>query len=287
LPRRKRKDAADFFSGELKIAEFKRRYSVRKFSVVMLISMCTLSLLAGTSLATAINPYGEWSSSAESSLQGVLNSITVGGTSSVDAAGPDNHALADGSDSIWSITGTESSLATLIIEVAGWANVNTFGIWDAYDPSKKVELFSGVAAAGSTAKLSILADGSVEMNLTDTGVDFAGNSFGYYLTNGSNQTFYSLTSLNDDQFDHMVAFRGTDTDKIQLPDLSAGLWTNNEYVLAWEDIYGGGDWDYQDMVLMVESVQPAPVPEPATMLLLGSGLVGLAGYRKLRKRYPV
>ncbi len=36
---------------------------------------------------------------------------------------------------------------------------------------------------------------------------------------------------------------------------------------------GGADWDYDDFIV---AIAPAPVPEPATMLLFGCGLVGMA-----------
>lgn len=220
-------------------------------------------------------------------LQGVLNSITVGpvaGSSSVnvvtDQFSPDH---------TWAITGSGGSISTLIIELAGFANGNSFGVYDLANPANSVQLFSGLQGQGDQAALAILADGSVRVNLVDTGVDFASNKFGFYLNVAdTGNRWHSNTALNDDGMDHMAAYQGTNTDTIQVPPppfptpFGAGLWTNNEYILAWEDLHASiADRDYTDFVVIVESVKP--IPEPGILALLGLGLLGMVGGRRFTK----
>mgnify|MGYP003565358927 CR=1 FL=1 len=129
-----------------------------------------------------------------------------------------------------------------------------------------------------------MADGSVKVNFVDTGIDFSGNNFGFFLDSSANSgggLFHSDTSLNGDNLDHLAVYQGTNTDMVQMPGYAPGLWTNNEYILAWEDLLGGGDKDYEDFVVMIESVDP--IPEPGTLLLIGLGLVALVGLRKRMK----
>lgn len=221
-----------------------------------------------------------------SAIESILNGIAVDGNIDLNVA---TDAIDDRLDSYWEVTGAGISAATFIIELAGFAGTNTLGIYDASNPSNKVTLFDGTDGAGAQTVISIKSDGSVYKNFKDTGVNFANNLFGYYLDAtagmGDNLSiFFSDTSLNADGIDHMLAYRGTNSEYVALPGCMPGLWTSDEYVLAFEDLLGGGDLDYDDLVIMVESVKTKPVPEPGTMFLLGSGILGLAGIRRKRMK---
>lgn len=160
----------------------------------------------------------------------------------------------DANDQWWSGTGMMN--VETIAKYAGFKQ--RFGIIDAAD--NVTRLLYVPTMAGQTASF----------DLTGSALPFR---FG--LKPSGSRAFTSAEQDNTGSFlwwrwteDHMVTWA-----------ITGGQYAG-DFVIAWEDLKGLGDRDYNDLVLRVSGVNPVPVP--ATAWLFISGLIGIAGIARRR-----
>lgn len=163
------------------------------------------------------------------------------------------------------------STANLMFEIAGLSNQNEFGIYKKGNSEKKVSLFSGSNKKGELSNLNFNTNNG-DITVDGKTVNNFGSTFGFYLENDSN-TFYSEASLNEG-YQQSVIYQGDGSTSIDLPKLGERPFLQTDFIVAFEDLWRGGntDHDFNDMVVHVSDVEPTSVPEPSAMAALG--LVG-------------
>jgi len=248
---------------------------MKRFSTILLGTVLAIFLVAGTSNAT---------------LLGMKN--YAGGTPDVwyDAGGTANYVAA--TDLFYVIAWDK----VLYLEKPG-SGIDLglkvgFGL--AIQVDQNGDLVGGVSGHSYTWDgVTVTSDyDMVEYVLADFSFEYGGQTYSFkagdmFLAGEIEAFGWQDNATGLDEFDFLF-------DNITGKLVDYGLWPTDAYLtgsyldtVAWK--VGGEDWDAweEDLIALTEKGDkfPVPVPEPATMLLLGGGLVGLAsfGRKKLFK----
>jgi hypothetical protein len=118
-----------------------------------------------------------------------------------------------------------------------------------------------------------------------TGADFA-----WYM-NTSGVNYYSEPGLNGDLYDHMVTYGLPDlAGKTIYIDKGTGAdpytFTSDAFLIAWEDLSGLGDEDFDDYMVVVDKAAPIPAPSVG-MGLMSMSAMGIAAFVWRRRKRAV